>query len=348
MTLLTKELLSAVSFAASATNGKSNPILSFILMRVGNGEVRFMGSDGEIWMEHKVISDSTDESEVCLPAKQFKDFLATVTTESISMTLKGGKLEAQSGRARSSIPTVEANEFPKAPTVDGLEVGFSGEQLKLRLSQVLPFAAKETEERAQLRSVTFEFTKDGLELVVSDGRRIAMARIICKGDGLFMVPAKLAQTVLGNIREQDVDAVFSRNLVRFSTGEWTITGRLFDAKPINFRRHLREDGQRILIDRKEFTRAIKAASVFTNDQDIRLFMEGVNGEIKLTTGNKAHEDVLDAECGEFEAVLPPDNLLDILGAIQSEKVAMRVIDKLTPVYFDDVDFTALISQMRKD
>lgn len=152
MKFKTSELLTAVSFASSAASGKSNPILSFLLMRVSAGEVTFIGSDGDIWLAHKVITDAKDGEDVCVPAKQFKDFLSTLTSEEIEVNVAQGKLEVVSGRSHSTIPTTDSAEFPIPPKVKGMEVGFSGEQLKLRLSQVMAFAASRGGSAGELNS----------------------------------------------------------------------------------------------------------------------------------------------------------------------------------------------------
>lgn len=348
LTLKTTDLLKAVSFAAAVAPSKAQvPIFTHLLMLNDNGSVEFTGSDNQIWCTHQAITDQNDQLRVAIPSK-VKPFLETVKDETIHLEVSKSKIKFSSESTRKvEFSIIDDPEFMLPRQEKGMETGFSGEQLKTKLGQVI-YAPRENDARVATQGVLFAFKSVRLEMAGAGWGTIAISSLEAKGEGEFIVPKKFASMLLSSLGETDVDAVFSTNLAQFKTGEWSITGRLIDAKFPGYSSLIPAEGlgQIIKVGRTIFLAAARQANLFVCEGPSRwLNIEGKKNKMTITCGED-YEKEIDAECGMFKMALPPDNLIDTLSAMQSDIATIRFVDNLSAVQFMDVDFMALVMQMR--
>jgi DNA polymerase-3 subunit beta len=346
----TKDFLKAVAFAGSVI-GSKNPIpaLSHVLLKAEDGTLSITGSDLDVTATARIECDVTEGGSVGLPAKLLQAFSSSLNGESIRFELVKGRMKVTCGQTKAEFPTVEAEEFPKIPEVKGSEADFTADTLASKLRQVI-HAASTDASRHFLNGVLFEFKDNALNLVATSGPRLAKSSIDCKGSGEYIIPTKFASLLLSalEISDGDVSACFSENIAEFSSGQWTVQGKLIECLFPNYRQVIPNDSNPLTVERETLREVVKRANLFTDDRNsaVKLFSDGKSLEVCAGNADRSFSESIPADGAEVKIAFNPVYLLDVLAATKGDKVQLGVIDGLSPLLVKEGDFTAVVMPQR--
>jgi DNA polymerase-3 subunit beta len=341
------EALRIVSFAAAVVQARNPlPALSNVKLEASKAGLSATGSDNEIWATAKCEADVSVDGCLGLPATLLKVFLERSKGETVSFEAKDTRLLIQCGIEKTELPFIAGSEFPEVKRIKGEAVDLDGESLRIRLSQVQHAQSTDTS-RAILNGVLFSFDENCLNLVASDGKRLAHGRIECRGKGHYIIPSKLVSHLLTALDAEDVSCEFSENSASFSGFSWSLTGRLIDGSFPHWRPLIPEGGTVRKTKREEFLHQVKTANFYTTDLTKYLKVSLVGNKLNLSfDGNASWSNTIDAQGDDFSCVLPPDHLTDSLSVIRSDELSFRYINAVSPVIFEDKDFTSVVMVMR--
>lgn len=349
-TAKTKELLKAVAFAGSVVSGKHQiPSLSCLLLNSDGGTLSLTGSDLDVWLTTKLECQISEGGSIGIPSKLIQSFLSSLESEEIRFEQVKGRIKVSCGRSKAEFPTVEAEEFPKIPEVKGSEADFTADTLASKLRQVI-HAASTDASRHFLNGVLFEFKDNALNLVATSGPRLAKSSIDCKGSGEYIIPTKFASLLLSalEISDGDVSACFSENIAEFSSGQWTVQGKLIECLFPNYRQVIPNDSNPLTVERETLREVVKRANLFTDDRNsaVKLFSDGKSLEVCAGNADRSFSESIPADGAEVKIAFNPVYLLDVLAATKGDKVQLGVIDGLSPLLVKEGDFTAVVMPQR--
>ena len=374
-------LSEAIGSAGRAVASRSGalPILSGLLVRTGGDEIQLAGSDLELTIRVSAPAEVDREGAAVLPARLFGDIVRSLEPGAVSVDVGEDEARIESGRSKFSLRVLAAEDFPRLPEVAGSGVRMDASALAEALRQVIPAASRD-DARPILTGVLLVAEGSGLRLVATDSYRLGVrdlpgesvlaAHLSSSVEGRHvLVPAKALgelQRLLGSGSspgaaaapgtENTVELSFSDRDACFDTGRARVSTRLIEGQFPNYQQLIPSGyPNRLVVAREALIEAVKRVRLIGRDRDnapIRLTM--TSSGLELTTivhdVGEAKEE-LDAkyEGSETTIAFNPEFLLDGLGAISTEEVALDTLDTSKPAIVrsaDGGDFLYLLMPVR--
>jgi len=178
VTLPTAALLNAVSHAAAVASTKSpNPILECVALRAQRTKgLTIEATDLDVGIS-LLLPDAqvSEEGMLVVPAARLLSILREVDQDETTLTEAEGSLAIQSGRNHFRVRGEDARnvaELPVFPSSGGVKLPAA--ELRAMIRRTVFATAKEAG-RFALHGVLFRVSDKTLELVATDGRRLARA-----------------------------------------------------------------------------------------------------------------------------------------------------------------------------
>lgn len=222
--------LAAVARVASSRG--TLPILANVALKTVENRLSVSATNLDIAVDYFVGAKIEREGSITVPAKLLADFVASLPSGVINLTLSENKLEVSTAGYTSTINGISMDDFPTMPKIDdGKKVKIKIETLRSALNQTV-IATSNDETRPVLTGV-YLFGGDSLTIAATDSYRLAEKKIGAKTVlDPIIIPAN-AITELLKITSQDEGEVslnYTENQVNFSTSDAELSARLIDGK----------------------------------------------------------------------------------------------------------------------
>lgn len=349
-----QENLKSGLFLVSHIAGKNInlPILNNVMIEARGSNIRFITTDLEIGIVATVRGKVDEEGVFTVDAKIINEYISLLPNKKVEFRQKDLKLNIKSENYKTTIKGQAAEDFPLIPHLDKKNYYKAGaEELKQALAQVI-FSVSTTETRVELSGVLFDLTEDKLTLVATDSYRLAERTISINTNGSaakrIIVPAKTIQElirVLSTIKDEAVaeketmvEMYVSDNQILFTVGSVELISRLIEGQYPDYQQIIPSNSAtQVSINRAEFIRAVKAASIFskTGINDINLDFPVSKKRVTITSessqvGENTAEIEADTAGKDNGIVVNYRYLLDGLNNIESENIYLEIIDSATP------------------
>ncbi len=353
---LQENLKQAVSIVSHIAGKNQNlPILNNIMIEAHNGNIKFIATDLEIGITHKIRGKVEKNGAYTVEAKIIYDYISLLPNKKINITKEENSLKIESGTEKAKIKGVTAEEYPLIPELkDGLSYRLKGNDLRRALSQVI-FAVSSSDTRMELTGVLLNFEEQGLTLVATDSHRLTEKKINAKPTnknkeietGNIIVPARTLQEVVrilsnlkdtGDKNDSEIEIRLNDNQILFIIGSTEVISRLIEGQYPDYKQIIPTNYKtKAIISRTELARAVKAGAIFSQDKiyDISLdFPKNKNKILISAVSSQKGESIT-----EIESILSGNDngvtinyryLLDGLNNINTENVIIEIIDGNTP------------------
>ena len=329
------------------------PILNNILFKVNKSNIELVATNLEIGITHQVRGKIDSEGEFTVDSKVITDYINLLPGDKVECEQDGMEIKLKCQNYKTKINIQEASDFPLIPKVNKENFySASSEDLKNALSEVI-FAVTNNETRLELSGVLLSFTKDNLTLVGTDSYRLAEKKIKIKSnyespDNKVIVPARTLQElirVLSSFKDDDqlenageIKICLSDNQILFILGSTELVSRLINGSypdyqqiiPMNYK-------TRVLINKNELMRAIKASAIFSKAgvNDVALDFKAETGKITISSassqvGESSVELNSEIEGDNNEIIINYRYFLDGLNNISSDTVKLDLVNSGTP------------------
>lgn len=343
------------------------PVLANLLLATEKGRLKLSATNLEtgitLWLGAKVEKEGT----ITIPARILTEFVAALPADKVELVIEDNLLQVTCGGHSARFHGIAASEFPPIPSVGGDEgVLLPEAELRQAISQVV-FAAATDEGRPVLTGVLLRFEKNKLDLVATDGYRLSVKKIkadfpaeLVKKEQLI-VPARALAEVARSLPESGEKASLrlavteEANQAIFVSPEVQVVSRLLEGEFPDFGKIIPDEHQtKVILDREEFTKAVKMAAIFARESANIIRLAFAKDEIAVSANT--------AQVGENKSILGakmtgrPDQiafnsryLLDYLGSITSDELSFEMSGALAPGVFHpegDDSFLHLIMPVR--
>lgn len=305
-----EKLLQALALVRSlAKSAASLPVLSCVHLHGEDGRLVLRGTDldSEIWIE----LPAEGEFSAVVSAARLQSFLAACDGKDAALQVVGGFVEIASGGARAQLMWIDPTEFPASPAEEKANtVEFSTHELIGALD--LAFCASDDATRYVLNGLLFEGAgpkrKDGLFVVATDGRRLAVREFPQKISCKAVIPSSACnamRAVLNSKLMDDaaVDLGFSEHRAILAAGCVEFSGKLIEGDFPNWRQVLPEVESGIAFQPGRLLAAVERAAAVGADS-VAIEFKGdrvrVRGEA-ADVGNA--EDAFELSLGGFAHVV---------------------------------------------
>lgn len=351
--ILQENLAKAVSTASRFSSSRAQlPILGNVLLSAQKTKVIICSTNLEISVSIAVGAKVEETGDVSVPSRIINEVVGNLPKETLEISSEKEQLKILTSNFSSSILGMNSSDFPKIPISVGKEksVSLSKEQLTQALSQVV-FAASVDETRPVLTGVLFIWEKGSLKLVATDGFRLSQKKVqIEKGPVLprFVLPKMILSEISRAEQSSSDNIVFELKdkdkQVVFGLGDTVLSSRLLEGEYPEFEKIIpKKSTYTILIDKEEFLRTVKLASVFARDNANIVKIKLLKDFLKITAESSSsgtQETRVDAKIegggdSTLEIAFNYKFLEDFLHSVVGEEVKMELSGENSPGIFTD-------------
>jgi DNA polymerase-3 subunit beta len=310
------------------------PILSNVLIQIGNQNIAFIATDLEIqitaMLENK---QDNNESAITVSAKKLQDIVRALPENSeISFSSKDSRLQLRAGKSQFNLQTLPAEDFPKLALSDELvsEISISQTMLKQLFNQV-QYAMAQQDIRYYLNGLLLVLEPGFVKVIATDGHRLSLASMSMETinqSAEAILPRKTITELIKLLgdTEEEVKVSLGKNLVTFTFGNINLVSKVIEGKfpdynkviPSNYNNH-------VVLDRLTMLHAMQRASILSNEKFRGVRMVLTQNSMRVICNNTEQEEA--EEELEIEYVNEPLDigfnvtyLLDVLNNINTKEV----------------------------
>lgn len=221
----------------------SLPILECIKIDAnGDGNVVFTGNNIDLCIEYNTTCTVTEGGTIALESKMFGEIVRRLPEGDVTISVNNSNFvtKIKSGSSEFNIQGISPDEFPSAPVLDE-KFRFSINQNKLKrlIRKTIAFVAQNEGKKPVLTGALFEIKDNYLNVVASDGHRLAVVKEEIKEtveNNKLIVPGITLRELLKILKdeEENVDIIVSERNVLFDFGYYQVYSRLLDGEFLRY------------------------------------------------------------------------------------------------------------------
>lgn len=332
--------LSAVGRVASTKT--QLPILSNILLRTDGKRLLVAATNLEIATTQYIGAKIAKPGAITVPARLISEFVTSLPKDTIELKVVGENIHLTSGKYKSIINGVIADDFPELPTIneeDSVSYAINTEEFKQAVSQTIITTSSDST-RPVLTGVYWHSHNGTLFLAATDGYRLSERRLVeTKSEVAAIIPTQTLQEVLRTIVDETetIDILFDNTQVRFRINDAEVISRLIDGNFPDYRQLIPASSDIVAtMSKAEFTRVTKVAGLFARESggSVTLTVDSDKKSVSLHSiaselGENTSE--LDADItGDGQVTLNSRYLTEALGVLDAETITFSFSGKLSP------------------
>jgi DNA polymerase III subunit beta len=362
--LTREELVSSLQLVGRAVSTRTTlPSLAGIHLHADSDSLVLRATDMEMSLTRQVSDvEITEPGSVLLPARLFGDVARSLPDGKVTLAYRASErdIELTAGGAQFHLKTLNADDFPSLPSVEGDSATLPAAVLA-EMIELVARAASRDEVRPILTGVLFLAEGKTLTMVATDSYRLSVKHSELDEPIAFdieaNVPAK-ALRELARIVAQDgveqVEIALSRNQAVFKAGSVTLASRLIEGQfpswkqliPDSFEHEVKLQREELL----EITRRISQLA----QRNAPLRLAFAEGELTVAAETPEIGDAAEAVPAPYsgepmEIAFNPQYLVEGVESVGSEEVVLRLSSPLRPGLLQPAgreDFSYLVMPIR--
>src|SRR5436190_9622248 len=270
-------LLEALLMAGNVVAARTpKPVLQCVKLTAEDNTLTVAATDLEVAIRYSDAQVQIEkEGETLVPADKLRDIVRESVDGTLSIELAGEQAVIKGQDSKFTIYTQNPREFPPVPDFEGqADFEIAGGHLKQLIGQTL-FAAAREQTRYAFNGVLLTAKAKKINLVSTDGRRLAMAKgdlvsdKLPKDGGKAIVPTKALVLVdkLVDDPEETVAVQVRENQAIFHTSSATLTSNLVEGQFPPFEDVIPKDAdKKMTASTADFLSAIRRAALLTTEE----------------------------------------------------------------------------------
>jgi DNA polymerase-3 subunit beta len=216
----------------------TRPAIENVFLAATDDALELVGTDLEVAVRYRIEDVKVEDPGTALiPARVAADFVRDLGGETLTLETRGESFHIENGADSCELTTMDPDEFPVvARFPDGSQgLRLLGETFQ-RLVQRTGFAAAREQGRYAMHGILMQVKDDALEMVATDGRRLAIASSPIEENGAAgsraIVPSKGMQLFCRVIDDpmERISLHFGDNQLGMKTSKAEIFARLIDGE----------------------------------------------------------------------------------------------------------------------
>ncbi|MBN2571689.1 MAG: DNA polymerase III subunit beta [Ignavibacteriales bacterium] len=283
-------------------------ILENFLFDISDGVLTVYASDMEMVLKSSINVICESNKQIVVPAKLFYDIIRNLPDDTLHFTIKdNGKMTLKRGKSEYTFSYLPGEDFPEIPSFpvtdtneeDIHEIVINGVDLQEALDKTV-FAISKEEIRAAMMGVLFDFAKDGIRFIATDGHRLSKYHHKgYKPDFVdqYIVPERAISIILKILSERDVKIFLSKTHIEFKLDDMELITRLIGKKYPDYNTVIPLENEfEMKINTKELLGVVKRMILFstTGSRRVKFSIEPDNVEISaedVEVGTSGKENI---------------------------------------------------------
>ncbi|HET7710754.1 MAG TPA: DNA polymerase III subunit beta, partial [Thermoanaerobaculia bacterium] len=272
------------------------PILSNVLLKAADGKLQIAATDLDVTILSSCPARITTPGGVTIEARRLFDVVRSLPDDDIHLNLQeNNSMLIESGTAKFRLLGLPAEDYPTLPTVDVTEAyTVPLDELKTMVGKVR-FAITHEETRFQLNGALLKIQPTKMEMVATDGHRMALINFPKSGNGkkraedlTILIPRKALDEILRLEGTEDGTVRFgvSENQLFFEASERRLLARLIDVNFPNYMEVIARDNDRhVMVDRERLLSTIRRISLVANERTRAVRFDFSPGKLTVSSTN---------------------------------------------------------------
>lgn len=337
------------------------PVLSHLLLTAREDRLNLAATDLDVSLTSWSEADVKREGGIAVQAKKLVEIIRSLTSDDVQLVQEEQRvLTIRAGKSRFKIHGLSPDDFPTLPSVEdsgAVEIPFA--DFRRMVAKIL-FAVSAEESRFQLNGALLKLKNGSLEMVATDGHRLALVEGGLEGSGdedSVLVPRKALQELQRLEGEGSLSYRRGEHHLSFRLGKRELICRILEGTFPDYERVIAKDNdKKILFNRKQLGEAVARVALLTGDRARAVRLQFGADQMVVSAANpdlgEAVEEVpCDYDGPEFRVGINPDYLSQWLSAVETEKVRLELKDENTqcvgyPLDGPDTRYLCVIMPMR--
>lgn len=346
--VLQENLAKAVTIASRFSSTRAQlPVLANILLSAKANKLIVAATNLETSISLSLGAKVQKEGEITVPAKTLTDLISNLNPGPLTLISEKEQLLIEVGGFSSNLMGVNSADYPKIPqTIDKVDWTLSEDLLSATLSQTL-FAASLDETRPILTGMLFIFEKNKLSVVTTDGFRLSYKQNKIEYEGetrKFVLPRSILVEISHLLTEAGkLSLVYNEkeNQVLFALESGIFSSRVLQGEYPDFAKIIPQSSRiKVNVDRVDFLKAVKLASVFARDAANVVKLAVKKDSLLLLaesqkSGSQKNKIAAKVEGGELDIAFNYHYLEEFLLSVKGESVEIELNEAGAPGKFTD-------------
>jgi len=356
-----EKLLGGLQIVGSVVSTRGmKPVYESVLIRSRDGALEMMGTDLEVAIRFHLTDKDGDirieeAGALVVPAARLTAILREVKDDLLNFVWEQNVLTISCVGSRFRIMGLPEEEFPEIPDFPEQAPVTVPSAIFKRMVARTSFAAAREKMRYALNGVLFLLKDDRLQMVGTDGRRLAHTSHAIENktgaDLRAIVPTKGMTQIAKVIGEEEetIDLALSNNQLAARTEHAVVVSRILEGSFPPFQDVIPLNCEcRARMKREDLIAAVRKAALLTNKESQSVRWAFGEGELILTARaaevGEAHVSLaIEYEGEPAEIALNPAYVLDGLAVIEDETVTFEFRNPSSPSKMTDgEEFTYVV------
>jgi DNA polymerase III subunit beta len=337
------------------------PVLSHLLLTAREDRIHLAATDLDVSLTSWCEAEVKREGAIAVQAKKLVEIIRSLTGEEVLLVLdEPRELTIRAARSRFKIHGLSPDDFPTLPVVDeGRRVSLPFADFRRMIAKIL-FAVSAEESRFQLNGALLKLKDGGIELVATDGHRLALVEgglESAGGEDAVLVPRKALQELQRLEGEGRLEYRRGEHHLSFLLGRRELICRILEGTFPDYERVIAKDNdKKALFERKPLADAVQRVALLTGDRARAVRLQFSPEQMVISAANpdlgEATEEVAcDYQGPELRLGINPDYLSQFLAAVETERIRLELKDENTqcvgyPQDGTDTRYLCVIMPMR--
>ncbi|HJQ23498.1 MAG TPA: DNA polymerase III subunit beta [Blastocatellia bacterium] len=319
------------------------PILSNVLIEtLGESLVSLIATDLDVSLQTECTADVIHPGAIVLQARKLFDIVRNLPEAEINFSKEENDwVRIRCGAAEFRIVGQAKEHFPSTPGLKESGQMIPATALHDLISRTI-YAITQEESRYALNGALLMLADGKLQMVATDGHRLALAAFALEGATDEQVRVIIPKKALGELLKltsgADGALIFAKdeNHLYFKLDQRLLTSRMLAGQFPNYDLVLPKNNDKLIpLNTERFAQAIRRAALMADERSHGIKLELSSGKINLTAQS--------ADVGEAKDVLPVDYsgdtvsigfnaqyISDFLGVVGTEQITLEVKDEQSP------------------
>src|SRR5919198_1897149 len=354
------ELIRALGIVSRGVSTRTSvQILAGILLEAGDGKLQLAATDMELSLRTSLEARVEADGSVVVPGRLLLELARLLPEEDVTLEhkLEEAVVEIQCGSATYRLHTYNAEDFPRLPETEGIDLHEVDRETLLETVARVGRSASRDESRPVLTGVLMRFEPGKLVMAATDSYRLSVKETPVAGtlpELEAIVPAR-ALGELARIAQasKHIELGVHENQVVFSTGDALLTTRRIDGQFPNYNQLVPETFEHELaLPREELLDVVRRVAVMAQ-RNSPLRLRFAEGELTVSAQTQDVGEARESLPAEFsneplEIGFNAEFLRDGLESVVGEQLRLKLISPLRPAVLqgESDDFLYLIMPIR--
>lgn len=321
------------------------PILQNVLIEAEGATVTLTTTVIDIAVSCKIKAVVSTPGRITLPVKRLATIIRTLPSADVSVDLNGKeRVKIGSGSATFQLSGMGAEQFPPIATPAGATGAELDQEALGAILRRVSYAQSTDENRYILNGVFFEFEADKLNVVATDGRRLAKSELARNGGEAsagIILPARtiselgrMLKTGKVILAHNDRQVSFEIDVPKNDEGfvdKILLISRVVEGNYPNYRQVIPKDaGFKVRLEREKLLEAVQRAALMTDDRSntVHLTANKTKQTLEISARSAAGEAsesiVVKYEGPDVVIAFNPTYLIEPLKAVTEDEIDLEI------------------------